>query len=303
MGAGHGHGHGHGHGWRGERDRKRLTIVLGLAAGYMVAEAIGGWLTGSLALLADAGHMLTDVAALGISLFAVWIAARPAPARRTYGYYRTEILAALVNGAVLVAVSVYIFIEAVRRLAAPPDVHGAPMLGIALGGLIVNLIGLRVLGGGHGESLNIRGAWLHVLMDTLGSVGAVAAGVLIWAFRWNWTDPVASMAIGVLVLHSSWRLLRETVAVLMEAAPGHIDVDEVREAITAIPGVISVHDLHIWTITSGLVSLSAHVVVRHRPRRGTLLQRIRTLAHDRFGIEHVTVQIEPEDFEERRSGI
>lgn len=266
----------------------------------MVAEAVGGWLTGSLALLADAAHMLSDCAALGLSLFAVRIAQRPADARRTYGYYRTEVLAALVNGATLGAISIFIFLEALERFSSPVAVDGAPMLGIATGGLVVNVAGLVILHRGRSESLNLRGAWLHVLTDALGSVQAIAAGALIWAFGWNWVEPLASVAIGLLVIYSSWSLLRDTVAVLMEGAPAHIDVDEVREAVLALPGVRDVHDLHVWTITSGMDSLSAHVVVEGTPEHEALSVIRATLA-ERFGIQHQTIQVEPVGFEETRS--
>jgi len=292
----HGHSHGHAHAHGGSRNSRRLAMVLGLVLVYMLAEVVGGILTNSLALLADAGHMLSDAGALALSLFAIWIAQRPATPRHTYGYYRTEILAALVNGATLVAISIYIFAEAFQRFGAPPEVQGETMMAIAVGGLVVNLLGLWILSEGKEESLNMHGAWLHVLTDALGSVGVIAAGVLIWLFDWHWADPAASVAIAVLVLYSSWGLLRETVSVLMEGAPGHIDVDEVRQALREVPGVLSAHDLHVWTITSGMVALSAHVIAHEEQPCAPLLSRIRKTLHDRFGIEHVTVQVEPEDF-------
>ena len=303
VGAGHSHGHGHGHGHAHEsaesraRNARRLAWVLVLAAAYMVAEVVGAALTNSLALLADAGHMLSDSGALALSLFAVWIAQRPPTLTHTYGFHRTEILAALANGAALVAISIYIFVEAYRRIDAPPEVQGGLMMAIAVGGLVVNLLGLWILSGGRDESLNVRGAWLHVLTDALGSVGAMVAGALIWRFGWGWADPVASVLIGLLVLYSSWALLRETVGVLMEGVPAHIDVDEVRAAIDVLPGVVSAHDLHVWTITSGMVALSAHVTVRDAGSPGALLSEIRRALHDRFGIHHVTVQVEPEGFD------
>ena len=299
MGAGHNHGHGHGHGGSaGQQNRRRLGIVLGLVTVYMVAEVVGGLLTNSLALLADAGHMLSDAGALALSLFAIWIAAKPPTPRHTYGYYRTEILAALANGATLVAISIYIFIEAFRRFGEPPEVQGALMMAIAVGGLLVNLAGLWILNAGKSESLNVRGAWLHVLTDALGSVGAIAAGALIWAFGWYWADPLASVTIGLLVLYSSWALLKETVAVLMEGAPGHIDVDEVRDTIREVPGVLSVHDLHVWTITSGMVALSAHVVVSEERFAQGMISRIREPLHERFSIDHTTLQLERAGFRE-----
>ena len=298
MGSGHAHGHSHGHNHGGQRgaNRRRLTWTLVLISGYMIAEVIGGILSGSLALLADAGHMLSDAGALALALFALWIATRPATPSRTYGYYRTEILAALANGATLVAIAIYIFVEAYHRLGEPPEVQGGLMMGIALGGLLVNLAGLWIMHGGRDEGLNMRGAWLHLIADALGSVGALAAGALIWKWGWNWADPVASVLIGLLVLGSSWALVKESVAVLMEGAPAHIDVDEVRNAIRGVDGVEAVHDLHVWTITSGFDALSAHVVLADAALpHGKLLAELRTALHDRFGIDHITIQIEPED--------
>jgi cobalt-zinc-cadmium efflux system protein len=275
----------------GARHRRRLTLALVLAALYMLAEVAGGLLANSLALLADAGHMLTDVAALGLSLFAIWAAQRPATPRRTYGFHRMEILAALVNGATLVAMAALIFAEAYRRWAHPPDVKGGLMLAVACGGLVVNLASLWILRGGREESLNVRGAWLHVGTDTLGSVQAIAAGVLISAFGWKWADPLASVLIGLLVVLSSWGLLRDAVAVLMEGVPAHLQLDEVAEAMAGVPGVTAVHDLHVWTITSGFVALSAHVVVGPDCSED-VLWRVRTVIHDRFGIDHSTIQVE-----------
>ena len=292
---GHSHSHPQGH---GSGNQRRLALVLVLVVLYMVAEVVGGLLTNSLALLADAGHMLSDAGALALALFALWMARRPAPLARTYGNYRTEILAALANGATLIAVAVYIFVEAVRRIGAPPEVQGAAMMGVAVGGLVVNVASLWILNAGRSESLNVRGAWLHVLTDALGSVGAIVAGVLIWAFGWNWADPVASVIIGVLVIYSSWELLKETVNVLMEGAPGHLNVDEVRDAIRNVAGVRAVHDLHVWTITSGMVALSAHVVVTDESFNQRTLKAVRETLQGAFGIEHSTVQLEREGFEE-----
>jgi cobalt-zinc-cadmium efflux system protein len=294
MGAGHSHSHQH----ASSRNRKRLGLTLGLAAVYMVAEAVGGWLTGSLALLADAGHMLSDVAALGLSLLAMWMAQRPPTSRRTFGYHRLEILAALANGATLVAISILVLVEAFHRFRQPPEVDAPMMMGIAAGGLLVNLAGLWILHEGREESLNVRGAWLHVLTDALGSVQAIAAGALLWGFGWRWADPAASVLIALLVIYSSWSLLKEAAGVLMESAPPHIDVDEVREAMIAVPGVLEVHDLHVWTITSGMESLSAHVVVEEGCYDCGVLAAIRATLHDRFDIHHMTVQMETEAFQE-----
>jgi cobalt-zinc-cadmium efflux system protein len=240
--------------------------------------------------------MLSDVAALALSLFAMWMAKKPATPYRTYGYYRAEILAALLNGATLIAIAIFITVEAVRRLHAPPDVQGGWMMVIAVGGLFVNLLGLYLLGDNTSESLNMRGAWLHMLSDTLGSVGAIVAGGLIWVWQWHWVDPVTSVLISGLVLFSSWTLLKETVAVLMEGTPGHIDVDTVYQAIRALPGVHSVHDLHIWTITSGLIALSAHVRVEEQSQHA-LLKDVRHVLYEQFRISHSTIQIEHEEQE------
>ena len=301
--AGHAHGHApvHSHAAGGDRaaQRKRLAITCGLAASYTVAEVIGGLWTGSLALLADAGHMLSDVAALALSLFALWLAERPAPAARTFGYRRIEILAALANGTALVVVAIFIVVEALERFDAPQPILGLPMLMIAAGGLIVNLIGLWVLHGGKDDSLNVRGAWLHVASDALGSVGAMVAGGLVWAFGWYIADPIASVVIAALVLNASWSLLRETVDVLLEAAPAHLDVGEVEEALSAVVGVGEVHDLHIWTITSGMTSLSCHVHAVGLADHHVVLTSLQQMLRERYAIHHVTIQVEPEGFVEQ----
>lgn len=300
MGAGHSHTHGHCHHHGGsDRNRRRLALTLGLVVLYMVAEVVGGLLSGSLALLADAGHMLSDAGALALSLFAIWIAQRPPTPSKTWGYYRIEILAALINGAALVALSIFILFEAVERIRQPAEVRAPLMMAVAAGGLLINLISLRILSGGKNDNVNMRGAWLHVLTDALGSVQAIVAGGLIWAYGWAWADPVASVLISLLVIYSAWDLLRETVGVLMEGAPRHIDVDEVRDCLICLPGVLAVHDLHIWTITSGMESLSVHVVLEEGRSYGDALAEVRAILHKRFGIDHMTVQIEPVEFEER----
>lgn len=300
MGAGHSHHHGHCYHHGGsDRNRRRLALTLGLVVLYMVAEVIGGLLSGSLALLADAGHMLSDAGALALSLFAIWIAQRPPTPSKTWGYYRIEILAALINGAALVALSIFILFEAVERIRQPAEVRAPLMMAVAAGGLLINLISLRILSGGKNDNVNMRGAWLHVLTDALGSVQAIVAGGLIWAYGWAWADPVASVLISLLVIYSAWGLLRETVGVLMEGAPRHIDVDEVRDCLICLPGVLAVHDLHIWTITSGMESLSVHVVLEEGRSYGDALAEVRAILHRRFGIDHMTVQIEPVELEER----
>ncbi len=300
----HGHSHGtacsHSH---GASSRRRLMITLLLAAVYMVAEFVGGLISHSLALLADAGHMLSDVASLALSCFAVWLSDRPAGTQRTFGYYRAEILAALLNGAALIAVAVFILVEACERLQNPPEVQGGLMMGIAVGGLIVNLVGLFILHGGRNENLNIRGAWLHVLSDTLGSVAVIVSGILISLYGWHWVDPAISILISLLIVYFSWRLLADAVWVLMEGAPSRIDVNRVRLALNESPGVADVHDLHVWTIASGLDSLSCHVVSDESRTHVDLLESLRTTVHQEFGIDHVTIQIEPTGFEERQTPV
>ena len=303
----HDHGSAEQYGPGGPADRasqaRRLAITLGLAASYMVVEVVGGLWTGSLALLADAGHMLSDVAALGLSLVALWLAERPAPAARTFGYRRLEILAALVNGVALVVIAIFVGIEALQRFSTPGHVLGGPMLLIATGGLAVNLAGLAILHGGREHSLNVRGAWLHVLSDALGSVGAMAAGAAIWAFGWHWADPLASLAISVLVLHASWALLRETTDVLLEAAPPHLDVEELRATLESTPGVVSVHDLHVWTITSGMVSLSCHLRSAPSAPHPDLLVALHQTLRERFAIHHATIQIETDQFRDEKAQV
>jgi cobalt-zinc-cadmium efflux system protein len=281
--------------------QRRLATVLVLLAGYMVAEAVGGWISGSLALLADAGHMLSDVAALALALFALWAAERPATGRQSYGWYRIEILAALVNGALLGAIAILIVVHAIDRIGTPRPIESGLMIAVASGGLAVNVVALALLArgrhahAGHAHGLNERAAWLHVVGDTLGSVGAVLSALAIRAFGWTWTDPVASIAIALLVIVSSWSLLRETVSVLMESAPGHIDVDLLRAEMLAVEGVELVADLHVWSITSGFEALSAHVSLAPGHGARAVLAKLRALACDRFGIDHVTIEIDPGD--------
>jgi len=291
-----GAGHDHSHGDRFAANpavRRRLLVTFVLVSVYMVAEVVGGIAANSLALLADAGHMFSDAAALGLALFAIWFAQRPATARHTYGYYRAEILAALVNAGSLIAIAVFIFLEALERFRNPPAVEGGVMMAVATGGLVINLVSLWVLHRGRDESLNVRGAWLHVLSDTLGSVQAIVAGGLIVAFGWSWVDPMASILIGLLVVYSSWALMKESVAVLMEGAPVNMDIDQVRDRLLQIPGTEEVRDLHVWTITSGLVALSAHVSA-NRPR-SDVLHALQHDLQDRFGIHHTTIQFDPPD--------
>ena len=288
---GHDHDHHHHH---GEGSSRRLAIVLGLTAVYMVAEALGGWWSHSLALLADAGHMLSDVAALGLSLFAAWISRRAPTPARSYGYHRTEILAALANAATLIAISLWVFYEAWTRISAPADIRGGAVMAIAAGGFVINILGMLVLSGGRHENLNVRGAWLHVATDALGNIGTVAAGAAVLYLGWRWADPVASVLIALLVLWSAWALLRESVDVLMESTPAGIDAEVVRSALCGVDGVTAVHDLHIWSIASGRISLSAHVTVDGSHPDRDVLASLCTALKTGFQITHVTLQLETE---------
>jgi cobalt-zinc-cadmium efflux system protein len=283
---------------RAERSRRRLLIVLALTALYMLAEAAGGWWTNSLALLADAGHMLTDVAALTLALMAVWFGARPATPRKTFGYHRLEILAALVNGVALVVMALLIFYQAYERWHEPREVQSNLMIVVASGGLLVNLACAWLLHGEHHDDLNVHGAWLHIMGDALGSVGAIIAGVLMSVYGWYQADSLFSAAIALLIIWSSWHLIRESTNVLLEGTPAHITLASVEEAICTTEGVEGVHDLHVWTITSGREALSAHVVHAPTVMQPELLKLLRVKLHDRFGVDHLTLQMETEDFED-----
>lgn len=289
--------HAHRHG-RAAESQRRLSIVLIFTSVYMVAETFGGWWTGSLALLADAGHMFADVAALTLALTAVWFGARPATPRKTFGYYRLEILAALINGVALVLVSFLILYEAYQRWANPPLVRSTAMILVAAGGLLVNLSCAWLLHRDREEDLNVRGAWLHVIGDALGSVGAIIAGALMAMFGWYAADPLFSSIIALLIVWSSWHLIRESTNVLLEGTPAHINLAAVEDAILETAGVDDVHDLHLWTITSGREALSAHVIHAHAISQPDLLKELRTKLHDRFGVDHLTIQMETPDFED-----
>lgn len=271
-----------------------MRLALVLTALFFVAELVGGWLANSLALLADAGHMFTDVAALGLSLFVAWFSRQPATPEKTYGYLRWEVLAAFINGAALLLVSAGIVWEAVSRLRAPEPVAVGPMLGIAIGGLVVNAVCAWLLHTLHDHSLNVRGAYLHVLGDLLGSVGTVIAALLIRWTGWLVADPIVSLLVTLLIIRSAWRLVRESVDVLLESTPAHISLGAVRARLEALPGVSSVHDLHVWTVTSGTIAMSAHAIVPDAGHHQRILQETQE-AMRAFGIGHVTVQIEREE--------
>lgn len=275
---------------------RRLALVLAITACYTVAEVVGGLLSNSLALLADAGHMMTDNLALVIALLAAWSARRPPDRSRTYGYQRAEIIAALLNGAALLAISIYIFWEAWERLSAPPEVEYRLMAFVASGGLLVNLAGAFILHGGGRMNLNLRAAYLHVLGDLLGSLGALAAAILIAVFGWRWADPVASACIGVFIVISSIRLILESFNVLMEGAPSHVRTSEVRECLQSVPGVDDIHDLHLWSLAGSTPLLTAHLVTDLSRSNGDLLRDVTETVRDRFGVTHSTFQIEPPDY-------
>jgi cobalt-zinc-cadmium efflux system protein len=269
----------------------RLGVVLALTVVFMIVEAVGGWISGSLALLADAGHMLTDAGALGLSLFSAWIALRPASASKTYGYQRWEILAALINGAALFGISAWVILEAVQRIHHPQPIRAELFLVIAAGGLVVNLVSLFILHGIKHRSLNARGAYLHVLGDALGSVGALVAAGIILATGWTLADPIVSIALALLILIGAWRLMRESTDVLLEGVPGHVSMAEVQRRMLGVAGVTAVHDLHVWTVTSGMVAMSGHAIVPSLDAHPGVLEQIRS-EMALLGIAHVTIQLE-----------
>ncbi|MBX2860981.1 MAG: cation diffusion facilitator family transporter [Vampirovibrio sp.] len=276
----------------------KLKLVLFLVAAYMVAEVIGGLLSGSLALLADAGHMISDVGAIGLALFAAWLASQPVSSQNTYGYHRIEILAALLNGVFLSLMSLWILYESFQRFWEPEAVEGGLMFWVALGGLLVNAASVWLLHRDKDQNLNVRGAYLHILGDLLGSVGAIIAAGLILQFGWTWADPVAGCLIAVLILFSAFRLIQEAVAVLLEGSPAHLDVGVIQETVLNLPGVQSVHDLHVWTIATQKEALSAHVTVDEAAFTPETITAIQHALKEQFGLSHVTIQIEPPGFEE-----
>lgn len=276
-------------------ERRAVRASLAVTTLLCIAEAVGGYWTNSLALASDAAHMLGDVAALALTLFALWMGSRPASASKTFGYYRAEILAALLNGVVLWVVVVFILLEAWRRLGEPPPVAAGGMLAIAVVGLVVNLIVAHRLHGHAAHSLNLRGAYLHVLSDALGSVGALAAALVIMVTGWMAADTIASAAIAVLILKSSWSLVREAVDVLMEAVPAHVDLETVQSVLEAVAGTLEVHDLHVWSLTTGRCALSAHAVVDGTVAGDDILATMAAICAREFHIDHVTIQLEQQN--------
>ena len=289
-----GHDHGHSHNHRGS-SKRALRIVLGIVLTFFVVEAVGGYLTSSLALLADAGHLLSDVGALLLALFAFWIAERPANSQRTYGNLRVEVVAALASGVMLLAVAIFIGYEAFRRFSEPPEVLSLPMMLIAAAGLIGDTIGAFILQRSSHGNLNVRAAFIHVATDAVQSLGVVIAGALMLTRQWYLADPIISMVIAVLITWSGFRIARSSIHVLMEGTPPNVDADALRRDMESVEGVKDVHDLHIWTITSGFNALSAHVSVEEglpQEEAQTVLSTLHSIASGRYGIEHVTVQLE-----------
>jgi cobalt-zinc-cadmium efflux system protein len=277
----------------------RLKLALAISGIYFFAELIGGFLTNSLALLSDAGHMLSDIAALALSLFAFRIAQRPATVSSTYGYHRAEILAALFNGLTLWLIVGVIFAAAYNRFLDPPAVESYGMMIVASLGLLVNVVAGAILYGSHHHNLNLRGAFLHVVSDALGSVGAIAAGLIMLLTGWYVADPVISILIGLLILHSSWNLVKESFSVLMQAVPKGIRLEDVQQALEGVAGVSKVHDLHVWAVTSDIFTLSAHAVVENGGDFHQVLNGIEDALKERFNIEHTTIQLETESREEK----
>jgi cobalt-zinc-cadmium efflux system protein len=277
--------------------KERLKLALLITGSWFLIELAGGFYANSLALLADAAHMLTDLAALGLSLFALKISTRPATHEKTFGYLRAEILAAFANGIFLILIGFFIFYESYQRFWAPPEVKSLPMLIIAATGLLANLVTGAMLYRSRHENLNLRGAFLHVLGDTLGSVGAILAGILMIVRQWYLADPIVSCIVGALVLYSSWKLVAESVDILLEGTPRHLKIAHILKDLDGIHGIVSIHDLHVWSIASGLTAMSCHIVMRTNEDSNLVLAESSHLMREKYGIGHTTIQIEYENWE------
>ncbi|MBS4192663.1 cation transporter [Bacillus sp. FJAT-49705] len=285
----HHHGHSHGH----SGNKKALLLSFILITSFMIVEVIGGIMTNSLALLSDAGHMLSDAAALGLSFFAIKLGEKKVSATKTYGYKRFEIIAAALNGITLILISLYIFYEAFHRFFNPPEVQSGGMLVISTIGLLVNILAAWILmKGDKDENLNVRSAFLHVIGDMLGSVGAIIAALLMIFFGWGIADPIASVIVAILIIISGWRVTKESLHILMEGSPAHIEMENVRAALKKIPGILEIHDIHVWSITSGMPMLSCHIVIGEESVHDTILHDAQSILHDDFGIDHSTIQAE-----------
>jgi cobalt-zinc-cadmium efflux system protein len=288
----HSHGHSHGHHDLRNESKKGMLTVLGMTTAYMLIEVVTGMMTGSLAMFADAGHMLSDVGALLLGLLAVWFSSKPATPGKTYGYYRSEILAGFFNALALVALSLIILFEAYRRFSSPPEVHGVPVLIVAALGLGMQLVSLKLLKKSADASINARAAYLEILGDSLASVGVIVSSLIIIFTKWYAADPIISGLIGLAILPRTWLLLSECVNILMEGTPGRIDLSSLRKAITAVEGVLDVHDVHVWTITSGLDAMSGHILIDNRAPAEEVLTCVTKILNDDFDLHHTTIQVE-----------
>lgn len=282
----------------GAKHRRPLTVALALTASYMIVEVVAGVLTGSLALISDAGHMLTDVAGLGMALAAIQFSQSRRSSSHTYGLYRLEILASLANAILLFGVAAYVLYEAVQRFQSPADVPGVPLLIVAAVGLLVNLVSFRLLAAGSKESINVRGAFLEVAADALGSAGVLLAGVILITTGWPYADPIIGAGIGLFILPRTWRLGKAALRILLETAPEHLDIEVVTSRLSALPGVAQVHDLHVWTLTSGIDAASGHLQLTEGADLGTVIREATALLEEDFGVSHVTLQCEPAGFVE-----
>ncbi len=287
----------------GAKHIRPLVIAFTLTATFMVVEFITGFAINSLALISDAAHMGTDVLGIGMALAAIMLARRPATSQRTFGFYRLEVLAALANGVLLFGVAGYVIFEAIRRLSEPPDVPGLPLLVVASIGLVINLISFRLLMAGSKESLNLKGAYLEVLGDLLGSIGVIVAAIILFTTGWPYADPIIGVGIGLFILPRTFQLSRQALRILLEVAPKEIDVDQVREELMTIAGVQDVHDLHVWTITSGMESASGHVVLAQGADYGEVLDAVLEVLREKYKIEHATIQCEPREFRETSGAV
>lgn len=276
--------------------QKRLWLIFTLSVSYMIAEIFGGIWTHSLALLADAGHMAIDSAGIGLGLFAAWISLKPPNEKKTFGYYRAEILAAFINGMLLIGISIFIVIEAWERFSNPKEIQGAVMSWVALGGLVVNIIGMKLLHRHSHDNLNLRAVWLHLLSDFLGSLSAIFAGLAVWKLGWSWADSVSSLVIAVLILVGAWRLVSEAIHILLEGVPSQMDTTKIKAALEKVSGVKGVFDLHVWTVGSRVPALSCHVAISEKEEHAALLKKLNEVLLREFSIHHSTIQLEPEGF-------
>lgn len=296
-------GHAHHHADARKLSKKRILTVLAMTGSFMIIEAIAGWMTGSLSLVADAGHMFGDVAALALALGAIWLSSKPANASSTYGYHRSEILAALANSVLLVIVSIFVFAEAISRFSHPPEVHGIPMLIVAVAGLVVNLISMRLLTDSADKSLNAKAAYLEVLSDMIASIGVIVAATLMITMGWYLADPILSALLSLFILGRTWGLLKESIDILMENAPNHVDLRELTKSMSAVAGVVAVHDLHVWTITSGMIAMSGHVAIKDGSDGEVILDELKELLEHQYEISHTTIQLENESTSRRCNDI